>query len=86
MSERYQPTTEAFEAVGRRKRVRLLPQDFRKYACARYQVLRSRGFTHGEATLLVQGEPEFRALPLWAMILSHLLFKLLLHWWENRDA
>lgn len=75
----------AFEAVGTKKRVRLLPLAFRKYCCGRYANLRERGFDHGEALLLIQGEPEYRALPLWAMLLAQVLFYLLRAWWEARD-
>lgn len=78
--------TEAFEAVGNRKRVRLLPIEFRKYACARYQDLRGRGFEHAETVWLIKGEPEYGALPIWAMMLASLLFQLLLAWWRNRNA
>ena len=75
----------AFEAVGTKKRIRLLPLAFRKYCCTRYTGLRERGFEHGEALLLIQGEPEYRALPLWAMLLAQVLFYLLRQWWENRQ-
>lgn len=76
--------SEAFVAVGQKKRVRLLPEKFRKFCCGRYQNLRSRGFTHGEARLLIEGEPEYRALPLWAMLLAQVLLYLLRKWWESR--
>jgi len=78
--------TEAFEAVGSRKRVRLLPLEFRKYCCARYQELRGRGLDHGEAVFLIKMGPEYGALPIWAMMLASLLFQLLLAWWKNRNA
>ena len=50
----------AFDAVGNKKRVRLLPLAFRKYCCGRYANLRERGFEHGEALLLIHCENVWR--------------------------
>lgn len=80
------PLTEAYEAIGRKRRVALLPDEFKRYACARYQTLRSRGFEHAEAVWLIKGEPEYGLLPWWAMLLASVLFQLLLAWWRNRNS
>ena len=77
--------TEAYVAVGGKKRVRLLPEKFRKYCCGRYQHLRERGLSHGEARLMIECEPEYQSLPLWAVLLAQVLIYLLQQWWESRS-
>lgn len=79
MTDEEQEIDEADSFVAEYTRSRLLDGTRRRGLVALWVRARLQGKTDVEAR-----EAALVGMPIWAGILAHVIFKLLLRWWENR--